>query len=292
MRFYSSFLLSALHLTHIFITPSASTPINTINKHTLSKRGFDYTISCKELTVLNLPLPAQAAKNIREANSQRENLFPDNEVLSEDLQLLGEGQNGCVFGLKHEGRILAVAKIYKYILEENKQIQHVSYFKQPIQALSKLRALYGISDIILPDGERLPCIFMRYEKAVSLNDTKGYKDFVGATRSIKQWDPADDPYEQTLKFYSRVADDCGEAAFQYAVNKRLIHGDLGFNNMLFTPNYPYDNALPIFIDWDEWHSSNGNEDAKKAHDQALSTAQQDLGIYWAFKGHMQRGKNI
>ncbi|KAG8916720.1 hypothetical protein FRC02_003625 [Tulasnella sp. 418] len=193
----------------------------------------------------------------------------------------------------HEGKALAVAKIYKRGIGNNDDIGES--FKDPVDAHRKMGTLFGQSAYPVPltlQGKeiRLPCIFMKYETGVSLPETQGYKNMVeakfGPSEDGGPWNwhdqlEADDHDWKILRFYTKVAEDCANVAIRYSTAHEIDHDDLHLGNILFPPNYPYTREMPVFIDWDSWNDSQGVVEAWNSYNRVRSKIENFLGIYGA-----------
>ncbi|KAG8941458.1 hypothetical protein FRC03_004500 [Tulasnella sp. 419] len=226
MHYYRS-LLPALLCFAIAIAPINAAPYTNGNEGTplvaRGSPGMSGSDECPPIKSIGpLSLGANISRRIRE--SWQSTAFEDD--LAKQLVYLGEGELGCVYGLEHEGRILAAAKVYKFPYSQGEDDDYKEEFEKEGEALKRatqLGVLYGSFKVTESPGQGMQGLtrnwhIMKFESGAKLQSTKGYKELVPGhpTDDVWVYNIAEDPDATKLDFYQRVAHSIGCAAKWYA----------------------------------------------------------------------------
>ncbi|KAG8912711.1 hypothetical protein FRC02_005847 [Tulasnella sp. 418] len=211
--------IALLYIATASVIPAGSKPVIGVDKSSeaLLPPGFyDNNKSCPpSQSLLPLELDANIIKRIREevfhgpsgTHEFESAPFPENKVL--DMETLGKGGNGCAYGLKHEGQIVAVAKLYIGVLNGDNSV--LESFLNETEALKMIKAYYGSYIYFNHDKNNRGLLLMRYEHGVPLIETKGYKETISPSGEFLMYDEDQDSQGHKLMFLRNVVEDIMKA---------------------------------------------------------------------------------
>ncbi|KAG8918189.1 hypothetical protein FRC02_002553 [Tulasnella sp. 418] len=280
-----SVLISLIYLATSLVFPAAATPVPFGGTTSLSPGRSSFESDCpKSLNRLTLAddVVTQILKSANNLSYKFERPpFPNNKVT--DMEILGEGSFGCVYGIKHEGTILAVVKLYKDSFKDEPDLQRK--FNKEMAGLEQVNELFGSSKYVQDRKER-GLIFMKYVPGVPVWRTNGYKEVITAPGDPWTYNAAQDKSGEKLIFYEKVLRDAMRAHVYYCTNYHVTIRDFHLGNILFDKNYPnafdYNNPgnsnLPKLIDLESWIPCSDEETTLEAYYERRLRIEQQLGL--------------